>query len=127
MRILLDGMGGDNAPNLIVEGAVMARREVPEDVEIMLVGKEDLLREALKEAKAQYGDNGEEVAKWEQKLNNARTTLANMKNDLDGTGTSLRGISTDAAAATVAAQVISAKSSSAVIAVIAISFISFLM
>ena len=48
MRILLDGMGGDNAPNLIVEGAVMARREVPEDVEIMLVGKEDLLREALK-------------------------------------------------------------------------------
>ena len=57
MRILLDGMGGDNAPNLIVEGAVMARREVPEDVEIMLVGKEDLLREALKEA----GGSEEEI------------------------------------------------------------------
>ena len=57
MRILLDVMGGDNAPNLIVEGAVMARREVPEDVEIMLVGKEDLLREALKEA----GGSEEEI------------------------------------------------------------------
>lgn len=42
------------------------------------------LRQALEEAKEHYGDNEEVVAKWEQKLNDARTTLANMKNDLSG-------------------------------------------
>lgn len=60
------------------------------------------LREALAAAKEEYGDNGAEVARWEQKLNNARTTLANMKNDLDGVGSGFQGVSTDAAAATVA-------------------------
>ena len=40
------------------------------------------LQNALKEAKEKYGDNADEVAKWEQKLNNARYTLANMNNDL---------------------------------------------
>ena len=60
------------------------------------------LREALAAAKEEYGDNGAEVARWEQKLNNARTTLANMKNDLEGVGSGFNTVSTDAAAATVA-------------------------
>ena len=60
------------------------------------------LRDALEQAKAQYGDNAEVVAKWEQKLNNARTSLANMKNDLEGVGTSFNSISANAAQATVA-------------------------
>lgn len=64
---------------------------------------------ALAEAKKEYGDNEEVVAKWEQKLNDARATLANMKNDLEGanqavrdTGNSFREAA-DGAAATVTA------------------------
>ena len=60
------------------------------------------LREALEQAKEQYGDNADVVARWEQQLNNARTTLANMKNGLDDVGTGMQGIEDSAAAATVA-------------------------
>lgn len=45
---------------------------------------------ALAEAKKEYGDNEEVVAKWEQKLNDARATLANMKNDLESTSQAVR-------------------------------------
>ena len=44
------------------------------------------LSAALGEVKEKYSDNEAEVARWEQKLNNARATLAGMKNDLAGTG-----------------------------------------
>ena len=60
------------------------------------------LRKALEEVKEKYGDNADEVAKWEQKLNNARTVLADMKNGLDGIGTGFQGMQTNAAQATVA-------------------------
>ena len=60
------------------------------------------LRDALEEVREKYADNEDEIAKWETKLNNARTTLAEMKNELDDVGGSFSGISTDAAAATVA-------------------------
>lgn len=59
-------------------------------------------RKALEEVREKYGDNAEEVSKWEQKLNNARTTLANMKNDLEGVGDGFKAIQTDAGMATVA-------------------------
>ena len=62
------------------------------------------LREALAQAKEQYGENADVVQTWEQKLNNARTTLANMKNDLDGVGTGMRGVQQDAQMGTVAAK-----------------------
>ena len=45
---------------------------------------------ALAEAKKEYGDNEEVVAKWEQKLNDARATLANMKNGLESTSQAVR-------------------------------------
>lgn len=45
---------------------------------------------ALAQAKAEYSDNEEVVAKWEQKLNDARATLANMKNDLESTSQAVR-------------------------------------
>lgn len=46
-RIVIDAMGGDNAPNAIVEGCVKAVSEL--DVKIILVGKEDLIKECLHE------------------------------------------------------------------------------
>ena len=48
------------------------------------------LQTALEAAKEEFGDNEEVVAKWEQKLNDARATLANMKNDLEGTNQAVR-------------------------------------
>ena len=45
MKIALDAMGGDHAPDAIVEGAVMAAREL--GVEIALVGDEKIVQTAL--------------------------------------------------------------------------------
>jgi len=45
MKIALDAMGGDHAPDAIVEGAVMAAREL--GVEIALVGDEKIVQAAL--------------------------------------------------------------------------------
>ena len=45
MKIVLDAMGGDYAPTVTVEGAVMAAREF--DVPIILVGRETVIRQEL--------------------------------------------------------------------------------
>lgn len=50
MRIIIDAMGGDNAPEAIVEGSVMAAREL--GVEIVLVGKRNVVEELLGKADA---------------------------------------------------------------------------
>ncbi|NQT06633.1 MAG: phosphate--acyl-ACP acyltransferase, partial [Candidatus Omnitrophica bacterium] len=39
MKIAIDGMGGDKAPSVIVEGAIEYTREF--DHEIIIVGQED--------------------------------------------------------------------------------------
>jgi glycerol-3-phosphate acyltransferase PlsX len=46
MRIAVDAMGGDHAPEKIVEGAVLAAREFA-DTEFILVGKQDAVRREL--------------------------------------------------------------------------------
>ena len=45
MRIIVDAMGGDKAPQAVVRGAVMARRQL--GVDITLVGKEEQVRACL--------------------------------------------------------------------------------
>ena len=54
MRIIIDAMGGDNAPGEIVKGAVDAQKEF--GVEIVLVGIEEQVRACLAECGA--ADNG---------------------------------------------------------------------
>lgn len=54
MRVAIDGMGGDRAPRAIVEGAVMAAREV--DYELVLVGDKMTLRRELSRHR-RYPDN----------------------------------------------------------------------
>ncbi len=49
MKMILDGMGGDHAPASVVEGAVLALKEM--EHEIVLVGQEELLKEELKKYK----------------------------------------------------------------------------
>jgi len=49
MKIILDGMGGDNAPFSVVEGAVLASRETQHH--ICIIGQEELIIPELKKYK----------------------------------------------------------------------------
>ncbi|MGV8980266.1 phosphate acyltransferase PlsX [Clostridium sp.] len=46
MVVVVDGMGGDFSPNAVVEGCVAAIKEY--DIDILITGNEDLIREELK-------------------------------------------------------------------------------
>ena len=46
MKIILDGMGGDNAPFSVVEGAVLASRQTQHH--ICIIGQEELIIPELK-------------------------------------------------------------------------------
>lgn len=50
MKLIIDAMSGDNAPQALVSGCVMAAREFGH--EYILVGQEDILRDLLKKEKA---------------------------------------------------------------------------
>jgi glycerol-3-phosphate acyltransferase PlsX len=45
MRIVVDGMGGDNCPGAVVEGCVLAQKEY--DIDIIITGPEELLKREL--------------------------------------------------------------------------------
>ena len=59
--------------------------------------------EALQEVREKYADNQDEIAKWEIKLNNARTALANMKSGLDEVGQGFQNVKGNAETGVVAA------------------------
>lgn len=50
VRVAVDGMGGDHAPRAVVEGAVLAANEL-EEIDIILVGRKDLLQQELSKQK----------------------------------------------------------------------------
>lgn len=50
MKLILDAMGGDNAPLETVKGAVLAAKEYP-DTEIVIVGREAEIRDAAEKEK----------------------------------------------------------------------------
>jgi glycerol-3-phosphate acyltransferase PlsX len=56
MRIALDAMGGDYAPKAIIEGALLAKKSFPSDIEIILVGKESIIKSQLTELGASQTD-----------------------------------------------------------------------
>ncbi|MBL6448658.1 phosphate acyltransferase PlsX [Fulvivirga sp. 29W222] len=49
MKIALDAMGGDFAPDCTVKGAELASQEISDDIKIVLVGKEDIIQSKLRE------------------------------------------------------------------------------
>ncbi|MGM9512109.1 phosphate acyltransferase PlsX [Larkinella sp. GY13] len=59
MRIAVDAMGGDFAPDAIVEGVVMAAKELPSDVTIVLVGKQRVIEDLLQ--KYNYAGSSVEI------------------------------------------------------------------
>ena len=69
MRIILDAMGGDNAPDANIKGAVNAINKVK--AEVVLVGKEDVIRSKIKEF---YRKELEEISD-RLKIQNATETI----------------------------------------------------
>ncbi|MCK8492172.1 MULTISPECIES: phosphate acyltransferase PlsX [Spirosoma] len=61
MKIAVDAMGGDFAPEAIVEGVVMAAAELPENVTIVLIGKQSLVHELIQKHGAEAVANIELV------------------------------------------------------------------
>ncbi|QIP11847.1 phosphate acyltransferase PlsX [Spirosoma aureum] len=61
MKIAVDAMGGDFAPEAIVEGVVMAAAELPENVAIVLIGKQSLVQELIQKHGAEAVTNIELV------------------------------------------------------------------
>ena len=57
MKILLDAMGGDNAPDATIKGAVSAINEV--EAEVVLIGKETVINSKVKEF---YGKSLKEIS-----------------------------------------------------------------
>lgn len=73
MKILLDGMGGDYAPEEVVKGAVRAAREIQENIAI--IGPEEKIRECL-EANKLSGENIEIVDATEVITNEEHPAMA---------------------------------------------------
>lgn len=69
MRIILDAMGGDNAPDANIKGAINAINKI--EAEVILVGKEDIIRKKVKEF---YGKEIEEISD-RLKIKNATETI----------------------------------------------------
>ena len=69
MNILLDAMGGDNAPNANIRGAINAINQIK--AEVTLIGKEEVIRSKIKEF---YGKEIEEISP-RLKIKNAEETI----------------------------------------------------
>lgn len=73
MRILIDGMGGDHAPQEIVKGAIQAAREI--DDTVVIIGAEDLIKAEL-DVQKWNGSNIEVVNATEVITNNESPAMA---------------------------------------------------
>ncbi|MBQ6622588.1 MAG: phosphate acyltransferase PlsX [Mogibacterium sp.] len=73
MNILLDGMGGDNAPEEIVKGAVMAAKEISH--QILIIGPEERIYECLKDERWK-GNNIQVINATEVITNNESPAMA---------------------------------------------------
>ena len=69
MNILLDAMGGDNAPDANIKGAVNTINQIK--AEVTLIGKEEVIRSKIKEL---YGKEIEEISP-RLKIKNATETI----------------------------------------------------
>ena len=69
MNILLDAMGGDNAPDANIKGAVNTINQIK--AEVTLIGKEEIIRSKIKEL---YGKEIEEISP-RLKIKNATETI----------------------------------------------------
>lgn len=55
MKIAVDAMGGDFAPKAIIEGVVLAANELPDTVKIVLIGRQSVILDTLRDLKYPAG------------------------------------------------------------------------
>ena len=79
MRIILDGMGGDNAPEEIVKGAVQASKLIRHD--IYIVGKEELILKELD--RYEYNDQQIRVVNADEVITNEDSPVRAVKKKPD--------------------------------------------
>lgn len=66
MKVIVDAMGGDNAPSQIIKGAIDAVNEY--NIDILFVGKEDIIEAELKKHK--YDENKVEILNANEVISN---------------------------------------------------------
>ena len=66
VRIAIDAMGGDHAPEVVVEGAIAATARFPDDLTVILVGREEEIREFLPESEDDALPEGIEIVHADQ-------------------------------------------------------------
>lgn len=86
MRIVIDGMGGDNAPFEIVKGAVEASKQIED--EIIIVGNEDQIQAELK--KYRYNKKQIQVVHASEVITNEDAPVKAVRTKLDSS--MVRGI-----------------------------------
>ncbi len=79
MRIIVDGMGGDNAPGAIVEGAVLASERIRDD--IYIIGKEDEISAEL--AKYDFDESRMKVIPASQVIENEEAPVRAVRTKKD--------------------------------------------
>jgi len=52
MRIAIDIMGGDFAPETTTSGAILARKQLPSDIQLVLIGNEEAINSSLEKEQA---------------------------------------------------------------------------
>lgn len=72
MIILLDAMGGDNAPDATIRGAVKAIGQIEESTEVLLIGNEEIINQKIKEF---YGKDSIEEISPRLKIHNTTETI----------------------------------------------------
>ena len=68
MKIAVDAMGGDNAPQAVIEGCIAALGDMSADV--ILVGKEDVIRGELEKYKGMYEEDRIGIVHAEEVIEN---------------------------------------------------------
>ncbi|MGN0709598.1 MAG: phosphate acyltransferase PlsX [Anaerovoracaceae bacterium] len=81
MKIVLDGMGGDNAPEAAVKGAVEAAGELDDDTSIVIVGREDDIRRVLDETG--YSGNRIEIVNATEVIENGEPPVKMIRKKKD--------------------------------------------
>jgi glycerol-3-phosphate acyltransferase PlsX len=78
-RIAVDAMGGDHAPEVVVEGALDAAALSGEEITVILVGQEESIREFLPESEDQSLPAGIEIVHAEEVIEMAEAPATALK------------------------------------------------
>ena len=79
VRIAIDAMGGDHAPEVVVEGAIGAVTRFPDDLTVILVGDEQEIRSFLPESEEDDLPPGLEIVHAEQVIEMAESPASALK------------------------------------------------